>query len=139
MRFRVVLAASATLAFLAPAAIAQSSADMTAFSATCLTAEEFLLGQVPEGTDAEAVMAPLCACLTDELSDLPQADVDMLATDLRGEGTEEVRAAYGDYEALSVTARGGVTTCFANPDVVAAIGATAPAGAAEPEPEAAPQ
>jgi hypothetical protein len=139
LQFRVALAASVALLLSAPAAMAQSSADMTAFSEVCLTAEEFLLGQLPEGTEAEPVMIPLCTCLTDEFSDLPQADVDMLTTDLRGEGTEDVRAAYGDYEALSVTARGGVTACFANPDVVAAIEAAAPPAAAEPEPEAAPQ
>jgi hypothetical protein len=68
---------------------------------------------------------------------LPQADVDMLAADLRGEGTDEAHTAHGSYEALANTARDGVNACFATPEVVAAVEANVPAEPAAPaEPEA---
>jgi hypothetical protein len=130
---RTSLAAAALACLLsAPSAFAQSATDMTSFSAACAAGGTFLLAQYPEDTPAEPILTPLCACLDTTFSTLPQADVDMLASDLRGEGTEEAHTAHGNYEALANTARDGVNACFATPEVVAAVEANVPAEPAAP-------
>jgi len=138
---RFLTLSAALLAGLLPvaAANAQSTADTTQFTAACLGGDVFLLGQLPDGVDTAPIMTPLCACLTTQFSDMPQADVDMLAADLRGEGTEEVRAAYGDYAALSASASQDVATCFADPAVAAAVEAATPPPATEAPAETTPQ
>jgi len=116
-----------------PAALAQTPADFTKFSETCLAAQTFLLGEVPDGVDASLILTPLCGCLTGAFKDMPQKDVDILAADLRGEGTDELHAAHGSYEKVTELAREGLTTCFASPEVTAAMQAvTPPAAPADP-------
>lgn len=118
---RFALAALMAAAVLAvPAAQAQDTpADLAGFNAACAGAEMFLLGEVPEGTDAQAILTPLCGCLATGFADLPQADVDILATDLRGEGTEELHLAHGNYEAVEETARDVLNACYASPEISA--------------------
>lgn len=134
MQVRIAFAALAGLLTVAaaPAALAQTPADFTKFSESCLAAAPFLLGEVPAGVDSASILTPLCGCLATTLKDLPQKDVDILAADLRGEGTEELHTAHGGYEAVTNLAREGLTTCFASPEVTAAMQAATPAPAPAP-------
>lgn len=138
MQVRIVLAAIAGLLTLsaAPAALAQTPADFTKFSETCLAAQAFLLGDVPAGVDSSLILTPLCGCLTGAFKDMPQKDVDILAADLRGEGTDELHAAHGSYDKVTEVAREGLTTCFASPEVTAAMQAATPPAAAPADPAA---
>ena len=106
--------------------MAQTPTDLTQFTTSCQGGEAFLLGQVPEGVDSASILTPLCGCLTTAFVDLSQKDVDMLSADLRGEGTDEAHTAHGDYAGLTERAREGLTTCFASPDVAAAMAAAQP-------------
>ena len=113
------LMAAAVLAVI-PAVQAQDTpADMTAFSEACAGAATFLLGEVPEGTDPATILTPLCACLDTGFKGEPQKDVDILAADLRGEGTDELHAAHGSYEAVEEKAREVLNACYATPEVMA--------------------
>jgi hypothetical protein len=96
-------------------------ADLTAFHATCRTAEAFLLGDIPDGIDVPKVLDALCSCLGTQFKDLPQGDIDVLEADLGMRSTVETHVAYGDYEALKQ--RGGLAmgTCFASPEVTALL------------------
>lgn len=132
LRILIAVAASVACLFSAPMAFAQSGADLTQFSAACTGGAEFLLGQMPEGTEAEPILSPLCACLNTTFGALPQNDIDMLTADLRGEGTDEAHTAHGNYAALAETARTGLQTCFEAPEVVAAVQAAVPEGEAAP-------
>lgn len=143
MRVSVLFAtAAAAISLLAMPALAQTPADLTQFSTSCQGGEAFLLGQVPEGVDSASILTPLCGCLTTTFNELPQKDIDMLAADLRGEGTDEAHAAHGDYAGLTERAREGLTTCFASPEVAAAMAAAQPPAdpaAADPAAPATPQ
>ncbi len=134
-RFAFAALASMIVLSVVPAAQAQSPADFTKFSETCLAAQTFLLGEVPEGVDASLILTPLCGCLTSAFKDMPQKDVDILAADLRGEGTDELHAAHGSYEKVTDLAREGLTTCFASPEVTAAMQAVTPPTAAPATPQ----
>jgi hypothetical protein len=119
---RVVFAAfmAASLLAAVPAAHAQDTpADFTAFNAACAGASQFLLGDVAEGTDPATILTPLCGCLDTGFKDFPQADIDILAVDLRGEGTDELHAAHGSYDAVEEKARDVLNTCYASPEVMA--------------------
>ncbi len=119
---RLALAALLAVSVLAAAPVvhAQDTAtDLAGFSEACAGAEVFLLGEVPEGTDAASILTPLCACLATGFGELPQADIDILATDLRGEGTDEMHAAHGNYEAVEETARDVLNACYASPEISA--------------------
>ncbi|OEO32359.1 hypothetical protein VW23_012005 [Devosia insulae DS-56] len=131
MQVRIAFAALAGLiaVSLTPAVQAQTPADFTGFNQTCLAAEAFLLGEVPEGVDSSLILTPLCGCLTGAFKDMPQKDVDILAADLRGEGTDEAHTAHGSYEQVTELAREGLTTCFASPEVTAAMQAVTPPAA----------
>ena len=135
-------------------AFAQTPADLTKFNESCIGGEAFLLGQVPEGVDSASILTPLCGCLTTAFKDLPQKDVDILAADLRGEGTDELHTAHGSYDKVTELAREGHEPdtelamelhiqCFARPEVSAAVQAASPAPAepapAEPATPATPQ
>lgn len=128
MQVRPALAALAGMIIVlsAPAAFAQAPADFTQFSTACQSAQAFLLGEVPEGVDSATILTPLCSCLGTAFKDMPQKDVDMLAVDLRGEGTDEAHAAYGSYDKLTEVARVGLNNCFTSPDVAAALEAAQP-------------
>lgn len=138
MQVRIAFAALAGMIALSatPAALAQTPADFAKFSETCLAAETFLLGDVPAGVDSALILNPLCGCLTGAFKDMPQKDVDILAADLRGEGTDELHTAHGSYEKVTDLAREGLTTCFASPEVTAAMQAAAPAAPAPADPAA---
>jgi len=116
--FAALMAASMLAAI--PAAQAQDTpADLTGFNTACAGAAQFLLGDLPEGTDPATILTPLCACLDTGFKDSPQKDVDILAADLRGEGTEEAHTAHGDYEAVEAKARDVLNACYASPEVMA--------------------
>lgn len=139
--FAALMAASMLAAI--PAAQAQDTpADLTGFNVACAGAAEFLLGDVPEGTDPATILTPLCACLDSGFKDSPQQDVDILAADLMGEGTEELHAAHGNYEAVEAKARDVLNACYASPEVTSLMPAPenpAPADpAADPAAPAAP-
>lgn len=138
MRVSILIAVLAGVSLSAAPAIAQTPADLGKFSEACRGGEAFLLGQVPEGTDSASILTPLCSCLVDAFKDMSQNDVDMLAADLRGEGTDEAHAAHGDYEGLTGRARTGLNNCFAAPDVAAALKAAEPPPA-DPAAPATPQ
>ena len=138
MQARTAFAAFAGMLVLSLASTvqAQTPADFTKFNETCLAAEAFLLGEVPDGVDSSLILTPLCGCLTGAFKDMPQKDVDVLAADLRGEGTDELHAAHGSYEKVTELAREGLTTCFASPEVTAAMQTTMPPAAAPADPAA---
>lgn len=140
---RLALAAvmAVSVLALAPGARAQDApADFTAFTAACTGAQQFLLGNIPPGIDATKILTPLCGCLNTQFKDFPQKDVDILAADLRGEGTEEAHTAHGSYAAVEEKARNALNTCFASPEVQAAMpeAPAAPATPAAPADPAAP-
>lgn len=117
-----------------PMAMAQTPADFVRFTESCLGATAFLLGEVPPELDAGSIMTPLCGCLVTSFADLPQADVDVLAADLRGESDDASHAAHGDYQRVLERAGTGLQACFNSPEVMAAMEAVQPA-----TPEAAPE
>jgi len=120
--FRFTLAALMAVSVLVaiPAVQAQDApADLSGFNAACAGAELFLLGEVPEGTDATSILTPLCGCLATGFGDLPQADIDILAIDLRGEGTDELHTAHGNYQSVEDKARDVLNACYASPEISA--------------------
>lgn len=140
-RFALAALMAAAMLVAVPGAQAQDTpADLAGFNEACAGAEMFLLGEVPEGTDAQSILTPLCGCLATGFADLPQADIDILATDLRGQGTEELHVAHGNYEAVEETARDVLNACYASPEISALMVPPeneAPAEAETPaEPEA---
>lgn len=139
-RFALAALLAASLFAATPSAYAQDTpADLAGFNAACAGAEMFLLGEVPEGTDAQAILTPLCGCLATGFADLPQADVDILAIDLRGEGTEELHVAHGNYEAVEETARDVLNACYASPEISALMVPPENEAPAEDEPPADPE
>jgi hypothetical protein len=89
-------------------------ADMSGFDAACTNSTILLevIGGAPE--EATVQRATLCQCLTTALgSQITTGDAGILAQDLDGSATEESRAAYGSYDALSETAGGVFDQCFA--------------------------
>lgn len=139
---RFTLAALMAVSVLAvfPAAQAQdtpapAAADFAAFNEACAGAEQFLLGEVPAGTDPTTILTPLCGCMATGFGDLPQADIDILATDLRGEGTDELHEAHGSYGTVEDKAREVLNACYASPEISALM--APPENEAPVEPEAA--
>lgn len=62
---------------------------------------------------ADATQASaFCGCLGTDLSSRPQADIDILLADIKGESTEASRAAHGNYEAVEEAARDSVNKCM---------------------------
>lgn len=110
---------AATLGASGPA-MAQT-ADMTAFNTACAGSQEFLVGEVPAGVDAPALMTALCACVATSFATFPQAEIDMLTTDLAQTSTDETHAAYPEYAALQQKAGTALGACFASPDVAALL------------------
>lgn len=107
-----------------PAARAEEQApvsDVARLSTACMGAKGFLLGEVPEGIDANAALTPLCGCLAKEFSVFPQKEVDLLTADLDGSATEESRNAYAGYKDLAIKAQNSLTICFALPEVTSAL------------------
>ena len=141
---RLTLAALLAAAVLAatPAVRAQEAqpADFTAFNEACAGAQQFLLGEVPPEVDPATILTPLCSCMVTQFKDFSQKDVDILAADLRGEGTQEAHDAHGAYAAVEDKARTGLNTCYASPEVQAVMAPSAapaePAAPAESTPAA---
>ena len=127
MTFRTafaVLAGALTLALAAPAS-AETPADFAKFTEACLGAQQFLIGELPAGTDPATILTPLCTCIVTAFAPFSQPEIDILATDLRGEATEESHAAFPTYAALEEKARDGLTTCFSSPEIIALMPAPA--------------
>ena len=137
---RFVLASFMAASLLAalPATAQETPADFTTFDQACAGAAAFLLGDVPEGTDPATILTPLCACLDTGFKDLPQKDVDILAADLRGEGTDEAHAAHGDYKSVEDKAREVLNTCYASPEVMSLMAPPENPPPADPASPAAP-
>ena len=126
MRLRHALAVfvAAITVSAGPAARAEDQApvsDVTKLSAACMGAKAFLLGDVPEGIDANAALTPLCNCLAKEFSAYPQNEVELLTADLDGSATDASRKAYAGYKDLAIKAQNSLTICFALPEVTSAL------------------
>lgn len=139
-RFTLAALLAASVLAVTPAVHAQDAtpADLTAFNTACAGAATFLLGEVPEGTDPATILTPLCACLDTGFKDQPQKDIDILAADLRGEGTDELHAAHGGYEAVEEKARDVLNACYATPEVMALMAPPENPPPADPAAPAAP-
>ena len=118
--FTRMLSGAVLFCVLSAPASAQQALDRSAFEAACLANGDMLTGQLPPEVDKVALLTPLCACVSGQMAGFPQADVDMLTKDLRGEASEVDHAAYGDYDALVARAGSVVSACFSDPQVLAA-------------------
>lgn len=118
--FTRILSGAVLFCVLSGPAAAQQALDRTGFEAACLANGVILTGPLPPEVDTAAVLGPLCACVSGQMASFPQADVDMLTKDLRGEATDVDHAAYGDYDGLVARAAGVVTACFSDPQILAA-------------------
>jgi hypothetical protein len=120
MSIRVLALAGLALSLAMPQALAQS-ADFTRFDGVCIEGTSFFLGPLPEGVDPKVLLTPLCGCLKGEFAPLPQADLDMLTSDIEGTSTEATQQAFGNYPALLEAAAAGLQVCYGNPDFLAAV------------------
>lgn len=127
-----VTAAATALALLWLPVARAEAADTTKFSAACLGAQEFLLTDIPDGVDPDAVLAKLCSCLLTEFSGFSQPEIDILATDLDGTATEDTHKAFPDYATLQSKAGDGLNRCFETKEVTDLLNAPAPATPAAP-------
>jgi len=102
-----LLAAAALLGLILTAPAAAQVTDTAPFLEACNAVE-------PEGFGLDASQGPaFCGCLATGFSSRSQADLDILAADLRGESTAETHAAHGNYEELEEAARDAVDACVA--------------------------
>jgi hypothetical protein len=118
--FTRVLSGAVLFCVLSGTASAQQALDRTGFEAACLANGTMLTGPLPPEVDTANVLGPLCGCISGQMAGLPQADVDMLTKDLRGEATDVDHAAYGDYDGLVARAGAIVTACFSDPQLLGA-------------------
>jgi hypothetical protein len=109
----VVLAALA-----APSA---QAADFARFHASCLAGGAFLLGDVPEGKNAQPAIEALCPCLEAGFASYSQSEVGALEADLRTGTSDEAKATYPAYQQLQAKATDVLRTCFASGAVTAAM------------------
>lgn len=116
---RGVLTASLALSVVLTASPAPA-ADFTAFRAACLNGAAFLIGDVPEGKNAQPVMDALCPCLEAGFAAFSQPEIDALEADLRTGTSDEARATYPAYKDLQSKATGVLGTCFASDAVMTA-------------------
>ena len=131
---KLTFAALIALALGAAAPAYAQESDMTAFSQACVGAQAFLVGELPPEVDTTKLMTALCGCVAADFKVLPQADVDMLTSDLNQTATDETHAAHPDYAALEQRAGEGLGTCFASAEILALL----PPPPAEPAAPAAP-
>jgi hypothetical protein len=132
---RLTFAALTALALGCAAPAYAQEADMTAFDEACAGAQTFLVGEIPADVDSAKLMTALCACVSTAFKTMPQADIDMLVTDLKQTSTEETHAAHPDYGTLQQRAGEGLGTCFGSAEVLALLPpppAEAPAEPAAP-------
>ncbi len=118
--FPRILSGAVLLCVLGGPVVAQQALDRTGFEAACVANGTMLIGSLPPDVDKVAVLTPLCACISGQMASYPQADLDMLTKDLRGEATDLDHAAYGDYDGLVARAGSVVTACFSDPQILAA-------------------
>lgn len=118
--FPRILSGALMLCVVCSPLVAQEALDRTAFEAACTANGTMLIGSLPPDVDKAAVLTPLCACISGQMANYPQADLDMLTKDLNGEATDVDHAAYGDYDGLVARAGSVVTACFADPQLLAA-------------------
>lgn len=116
-RFTSIAFAACVLAAPSLAPAPAFSAEFEAFRAACLSAQQFLIGDVPEGKNAQPVLDVLCPCLETGFAELSQPEVDALEVDLRTGGSDNP---YEDYEALQDKATEVLGACFASDEVMAA-------------------
>lgn len=116
----VSIAFAACLAATALLPTTTIAAEMTAFHEACIGAQEFLIGPVPEGKDAQPVLDALCPCLETGFAEYTQPEVDALTSDLRTGSPEEAMASYPEYEQLQEKATTVLGGCFASEAVMAA-------------------
>ena len=116
----ISFAFAALAAPLALLPVAAAAADFTAFRTACAGGGAFLLGEVPEGKNAQPVIDALCPCLEAGFASYSQAEIDALAADLRTGTSDEAKATYPAYQDLQAKATGVLGTCFASEPVMAA-------------------
>ncbi len=104
-----LLAAAALLGLLLTAPASAQVADTAPFLEACTVA-----GPEAFGLSTAEQAGAFCGCLAADLSTRPQADLDILASDLKGESTEATHAAHGSYEAVEEAARDSVGKCLAD-------------------------
>jgi hypothetical protein len=97
-----------------------AAADFTAFRAACLGGATFLIGEVPEGKDAQPVIDALCPCLEAGFAAYTQPEIDALEADLRTGTADEAKATYPAYQELQAKATGVLGTCFSSEAVMTA-------------------
>jgi hypothetical protein len=112
------VAVSMTAVGLAP--VPAVAADFTAFRTACTNGAPFLLGEVPEGKNAQPVIDAICPCLEAGFASYSQPEIDALEADLRTGTSNEARARYPAYQELQVKATGVLNTCFSSDAVVSA-------------------
>lgn len=110
------LALSLTALGFAPAPAV--AADFTAFRVSCAKGGAFLLGEVPEGKNAQPVVDAICACLEPGFASYTQPEIDALEADLRTGTNDEAKAKYPAYQDLQAKATGVLGTCFASQAVM---------------------
>ena len=97
--------------------------DFTAFRAACSNGGAFLLGEVPEGKNAQPVIDALCPCLEAGFASYTQPEIDALEADLRTGTNDEAKATYPGYQELQTKATEVLGTCFSSEAVMAAAAA----------------
>lgn len=120
---RLSILASLGLALSALGPFPAVGADFTEFRAACLGGAAFLIGEVPEGKNAQPVLDALCPCLEAGFAGYSQPEIDALEADLRTGTSDEAKATYADYHALQTKATGVLGTCFGSEAVMAAAAA----------------
>ena len=119
---RLVIPASLafSLAAIGLAPLPAAAADFTAFRAACTNGGAFLLGEVPEGKNAQPVIDAICPCLEAGFASYGQPEIDALEADLRTGTSDEAKAKYAAYQELQDKATGVLGTCFASEAVMSA-------------------
>ena len=105
-----LLAAAAVIGLLFSTPAMAQVADTAPFIEACTA-----VGPDAFGLADAAQSVTFCGCVAADLSSRPQADLDVLAADLKGTSTEASHAAHGNYEAVEEAARDSVNKCSTEP------------------------
>ena len=119
----IIISASFALSLSAIGAAPAAAADFTEFRASCLGGAAFLIGEVPEGKNAQPVLDALCPCLEAGFASYSQPEIDALEADLRTGSADEAKATYPAYQELQTKATEVLGTCFSSEAVMAAAAA----------------
>ena len=111
-RFVIPASLAISLAVIGLAPVPAAAADFAAFRAACTNGGAFLLGEVPEGKNAQPVIDSICPCLEAGFASYSQPEIDALEADLRTGTSDEARAKYPAYQELQANATGVLNTCF---------------------------